>query len=96
MNNFFTRQSSRTYILLGVLTFKLSIVVFGLALGGGYSKQRITLFAFIVFCIGATNTYFYFKNLLNSNPRLRGGLVKGITALVVAFSFLYSIGMLFL
>ena len=96
MNNFFIRQSSKTYVLFGVLTFVLSEAVFGLAWDGNHNKQYMTLIAFIAFCVGATNNYFYFKNLNNSNPKLRGGLVGGITALVVIFSLLFSIGILLL
>lgn len=96
MNNFFIRQSSMTYVLFGALTFILAEVVFGLAWDGNHNKQYMTLIALIAFCVGATNTYFYFKNLNNSNPKLRGGIVGGITTLIVVSSLIFSVGMLFL
>jgi hypothetical protein len=96
MNNFFIRQSSRTYFLFGVLTFLLSETVFALAWDGSQNKQYITLLAFIAFSVGATNSYFYFKNLNNANPKLTGGLVGGITATAVVFSLLFSIGIILL
>jgi hypothetical protein len=96
MNNFFNRQSSRTYFLFGILTFILAEVVFGLAWDGHQDRKYLILFSLLAICVGATNNYFYFKNLINGNPKLKGGIIGGLTAITVALSFLFSIGMLLL
>ena len=96
MNNYFKLQSSRTYFLFGILTFILAEVVFGLAWDGHEDKRYLILFSLLAFCIGATNNYFYFKNLINGNPQLKGGIIGGLTVITVALSFLFSIGMLLL
>lgn len=96
MNNFFNRQSNRTYFLFGILTFVLAEVVFGLAWDGNHNRKYTILFSILAFFIGAMNNYFYFKNLINENPKLKGGITGGITIMIVTLSLLFSIGMLLL
>ncbi|MFA9214605.1 MAG: hypothetical protein ACEQSR_12280 [Candidatus Methylacidiphilales bacterium] len=94
MNNFFKRQSTSTYILFAVLTIVLTEIAFLLAWDGNDEKKYIFLFAFIAFVISAINNYYYFKNLINNNPKLKRRILVGITAMILIISFIFSFSML--
>jgi len=81
---------------LSIGSLILAEVIFGLAWNGEYEKSLLTFFTFLIFSFTAFNSYFFFKNLINENRNLKGGLSGGITALMVIFALLFSFGMLFL
>ncbi len=96
MNEFYSKQTNWTYILLSIGSLFLAETIFGFAWDGSYGKLTIKLFAWIVFFVTALNSYFFFKNLANGNYNIRSGFAGGITVIIVVFALFMSFIMLFI
>jgi hypothetical protein len=96
MDDFFSKQSNRTYILFSIAILFLVETIFICAWSGVGGKFLLTIGIWIAFISAGINTYYLVINLLNDNTKLSGGFVGGITIVLVIFALLFSAAFLYL